>query len=351
MKLLVSALEHSANIHLKALKQKLSRETRFVGVFDKRLGDPLIDLSALAVMGFVDAVGKLPFFLRLSRQMVDLARKADKVLLIDSSGFNLPLAKKIKKRFPDKHILYYILPQAWAWQKRRIPALERTVDSLASILPFEPGHYSKKAPIAYVGHPLLDEIPTYKHGLSRTGKIAFMPGSRGAEIRRLMPVYRALRRKIPCEAFLVIPPYFHGEKIQDLYGDLSGFRLVRDAHGTLAACDFAFVCSGTATLEAALVGVPFVLSYIAKPVDFFIAKRFVKLDHIGLANIMFTKFKGYPLHPELIQDEVRVENLLNAHDSMDRNAYYDNAMQLRAYLQHGSAARVAEMIEGSNGIH
>ena len=160
-----------------------------------------------------------------------------------------------------------------------------------------------------------------------------MPGSRGAEIRRLMPVYRALRNKIDGDAFLVVPPYFHGEKIRDLYGDLSGFKVVRDAHGTLLSCDFAFVCSGTATLEAALIGVPFVLSYIAKPVDFFIAKRFVKLDHIGLANIMFTKFKGYPLHPELIQEDVRVENLLNAYASMDQNAYYDNAMQFESLLE------------------
>ena len=351
MKVLVSALEHSANIHLKALKQKLSRETRFVGIFDKQLGDPLIDLSALAIMGFVDAVAKLPFFLRLSRRMMDLAGTADKVLLIDSSGFNLPLAKKIKKRFPDKPILYYILPQAWAWQKQRIPVLERNIDSLASILPFEPTYYSKKAPITYVGHPLLDEIPAYKKGPTQTGRIAFMPGSRRSEIRRLMPVYRTLRNKIDGDAFLVIPPYFHSEKIRDLYGDLSGFKVTQDAHGTLVSCDFAFVCSGTATLEAALIGVPFVLSYIAKPVDFFIAKRFVKLEHIGLANIMFTKFKGYPLHPELIQEDVRVENLLNAYASMDPKAYYDNAMQLRAYLKHGSAARVAKMIEGRGGIH
>ena len=94
MKILVSALEHSANIHLKSLKKELKLDTEFVGIFNKELGAPIIDLSALSIMGIVDVFKKLPFFLKLNAQMVDLAKDVDKVLLIDSSGFNLPLAKK-----------------------------------------------------------------------------------------------------------------------------------------------------------------------------------------------------------------------------------------------------------------
>jgi lipid-A-disaccharide synthase len=121
MKVLVSALEHSANIHLKSLKKHLSDTTEFVGIFDKDLGEPIVDLRSLAIMGFVDALKKLRFFFKLNAQMVELAKDVDKILLIDSSGFNLPLDKKIKKRYPDKEIIYYILPQAWAWKKKRIP--------------------------------------------------------------------------------------------------------------------------------------------------------------------------------------------------------------------------------------
>jgi lipid-A-disaccharide synthase len=158
MKILVSALEHSANVHLKSLKQELSDDVEFIGIFDKDLGEPIVDLKSLAIMGFVDALKKLRYFFKLADEMLELSKDVDKVLLIDSSGFNLPLAKKIKKKYPNKEIIYYILPQAWAWKKKRIPVLAKTIDKLASILPFEPSYYPKNAPIEYVGHPLLDQI-------------------------------------------------------------------------------------------------------------------------------------------------------------------------------------------------
>ena len=143
MKILVSALEHSANVHLKSLKKEISDDVEFIGIFNKELGEPIVDLRSLAIMGFVDALKKLRFFFKLADEMVELSQEADKVLLMDSSGFNLPLAKKIKKKYPDKEIIYYILPQAWAWKKKRIPVLARTIDRLASILPFEPDYYPK----------------------------------------------------------------------------------------------------------------------------------------------------------------------------------------------------------------
>ncbi len=102
MKILVSALEHSANIHLKSLKKELSAEVEFVGIFDSDLGDSIVDLRSLAIMGFVDVIKKLRYFFKLNAQMVELASEVDKVLLIDSSGFNLPLAKKIKKNIRIK---------------------------------------------------------------------------------------------------------------------------------------------------------------------------------------------------------------------------------------------------------
>ena len=102
MKLLVSALEHSANVHLGALKAELSDDVELIGIFDSSLGEPLVDLRSLAIMGFVDALKKLRYFFKLADEMVELAAGADKVLLMDSSGFNLPLAKKIKKRYPEE---------------------------------------------------------------------------------------------------------------------------------------------------------------------------------------------------------------------------------------------------------
>jgi len=349
MKVLVSALEHSANVHLKSLKKELSNDVEFIGIFDKELGESIIDLRSLAIMGFVDAIKKLRFFLKLNNDMLELSRDADKVLLIDSSGFNLPLAKKIKKRYPDKEIIYYILPQAWAWKQKRIPVLEQTIDYLASILPFEREYYSKDAPIEYVGHPLLDQITQFKETLSdEVKKIVFMPGSRRGEISKLMPIFREVQKELGVEATIIVPKHFSKEDIKEVYGNLSGFKTANDAHDTLRDADFAFICSGTATLEASLIGTPFVLTYIAKPLDYFIASRLVKLEYIGLANIMFSKFKNRALHPEFIQKDVTAKNLLQAYKSYDRSRFLSDSKALREYLKHGSSKRVAEIIEDRN---
>ena len=347
MKVLVSAFEHSANVHLEALTKEFTTDVELVGVFNPTLGKPIVDLRALAVMGIVDALKKLPFFLSLSKKMLALVPEVDKVLLIDSSGFNLPLAKKIKKRYPDKEIIYYILPQAWAWKKKRIPVLAKTIDHLASILPFEPSYYPEGAPIEYVGHPLLDEIPQLKERRSVGKKIAFMPGSRKSEINTLMPHYIALQKALNCDATLIVPEHFK-DKIDELYGDTSDFSIAYDAHKTLYESDFAFICSGTATLEATLIGTPFVLSFIAKKLDYFIGSRLLNIEYIGLANIMFEKFDNRAIHPELVQHEVTLQNLLQAYQEMDQEKFFEDALHLRSYLQHGSSKRVAQIIEGIN---
>jgi len=349
MKILVSALEHSANIHLKSLKKHLSDDVEFIGIFDNELGDSIVDLRSLAIMGFVDAIKKIRYFFKLNTQMLELSEKADKILLIDSSGFNLPLAKKIKKRHPNKEIIYYILPQAWAWKQKRIPVLEKTINQLASILPFEQDYYSKHAPITYVGHPLLDVITEFKQELNKDIKnITFMPGSRKSEIKKLMPIFKQLQKKLNIEATIIIPTHFSKEDIKELYGNLSSFNIAHNVYKTLIDTDFAFICSGTATLEASLIGVPFILSYIAKPLDYFIASKLVKLDHIGLSNIMFSKFNQRSMHPELIQDDVTVENLLKAFYEYDRSRFLSDSKALRLYLKHGSSKNVANMIEDNN---
>jgi lipid-A-disaccharide synthase len=350
MKLLVSALEHSANVHLKALSEHLPDSVELRGIFSGDLGEPIVDLRSLAVMGFVDALKKLPFFFRLADRMVELAAEADKVLLMDSSGFNLPLAKKIKKRYPDKEVIYYILPQAWAWRKGRIPVLARTCDRLLSILPFESGHYPPGAPVEYVGHPLLDEIREFKavETLRAPGEepaIAYLPGSRRGEIRRLMPYFQELRERLPRhKALVVIPPYFTEGEIEALYGDLEAFEIVHDTHATLYRSDFAFICSGTATLEAALIGTPFVLAYQAKALDAFLVRHLTDLRYAGLANLFSLDFQGRPMHPELIQEALSTDALLAAYHGYDYERYAGDVERLRSYLGSGSSTRVAEIV-------
>jgi len=345
MKLLVSAHEHSANIHLKSLLQYLPADIELLGIFDEALGDPIADVQSLAVMGYVDAFKKLRYFLKLAEKMVTLAAQADKILLIDASGFNLPLAKKLKKKYPDKEIIYYILPEAWAWKKGRIQKLEQRIDTLASILPFEKSYYAKNAPITYVGHPLLDQIRHFKTGIqSEIKTLCFMPGSRKSIIRTLMPYFKEVAAQLDIRALLVIPQHFSKEETNELYGTLSGFEVRHDAREALLESDFAFICKGTATLEASLIGTPFVLVYKFATLDYLLYKMLVKIPFIGLGNILLKADKNRVLHPELIQGEVTAENLIHTMQSMDREQFYQDSLNLLAYLKHGSAETTAKLI-------
>ncbi|XPV68820.1 MAG: lipid-A-disaccharide synthase [Halarcobacter sp.] len=346
MKILVSALETSSNIHLKELKKYLSKSVEFQGVFDKDLGEPLYDLSHLAIMGFVDALKKINFFFKLRDEMVELAKNCDKVLLMDSSGFNLPLAKKLRETYPNKEIIYYILPQAWAWKRKRVEKLEKYCNKLCSIIPFESEIYNDKDKITYVGHPLLDEITKFKQELTQSDKIVYMPGSRKTEITNLMPIFRELSSKIKDKKhILIIPSKFDEEYIKKTYGNLSNFTISNDAHKELKEAEFGFICSGTATLEASIIGTPFVLSYIAKKIDYFIGRKFVKLPYIGLANIFFEKMGKDIIHKEYLQEDVTVDNLYGEYKNMDRQKFLKDSLILREYLKFGSSENVAKIIQ------
>ncbi|MEJ2437750.1 MAG: lipid-A-disaccharide synthase [Sulfurovaceae bacterium] len=333
MKLLVSALEPSSNVHLKAMLQH-THGIELSGIFDSSLGEPICDISQMAIMGVSDVLKKISFFKKLLNDMSEQAAYADKVLLMDSSGFNLPLAKKIKERYPNKEIIYYILPQIWASRPKRVKKLELYCDKLLGILPFEIAYY-KSGKAKYVGHPLLDEINT----------IAFLPGSRKSEIQRLFPIFKALKEKLPNKrSLLVVPATFSKQKIKEYYGDTSGFELIQDTHEALSQSEFAFICSGTATLEAALIGTPFVLTYITKKLDFFIGTKILGIKQIGLANIILGKLDGSILHEEIVQGDVNVKNLLSLYENMDRDAFLEKTDTLKKYLAHGSSEEVASII-------
>ena len=343
MKILVSALEHSANVHLKSVLEQIECNYELSGIFSQELGNPIIDMQKEAIMGFGDAIKKLPFFFKLANKMATLAKDVDKVLLIDSSGFNLPLAKKIKKLYPNKEIIYYILPQAWAWKQKRVYSLAKNVDKLLSIIPFEAKYYPNYANIEYVGHPLLDQITEFKTNISKEDKtILFMPGSRKGEITKLMPIFKELAYKFKDKTLtLAIPPHL---KNSPLYGDISQFKIVYNSKQALKEADFAFICSGTATLEAALIGTPFVLAYKAKPLDYFIGSKLIKLNYIGLANIFFEQEGKEQFHPELIQNEVTLDNLYKEYINYNRDKFLQNSKELRDYLKYGSAKRVANIL-------
>ena len=173
-----------------------------------------------------------------------------------------------------------------------------------------------------------------------------MPGSRKTEINNLLPIFKELVKKIPNKEYiLIIPAKFDDEYIKKLYGDIKEFTISKNTHEALKDVDYAFICSGTATLEAALIGTPFTLSYIAKKFDFFIGKMFVKLNFVGLANIFFEKMGKPALHSEFLQEDVSLKNLLNDYENMNRRLFFENSKLLRDYLRNGSSQNVSKIIQ------
>ena len=390
MKYLISCLEPSANLHFKEVLAHLKRldpACEICGICDEKLGSPIYKSSEFSAMGFIEI---LPLILKAKRaiaQMTRLAAECDRVLLIDSPAFNLPLARAIKESGARAEISYYILPQVWAWKPHRAEKLKAFCDNLLSIWPFEAKFFgancegdkgaasqeaeskdsalqetkdkdaapkedaarqssqsAKTAKYSFVGHPLLDEITLRKQSYEKQGKIAFMPGSRRAEISRLMPIFRALAPKFEnSERTLIIPPHLMDQR-DEIYGPLDGFSIANDTPATLKDCDFAFICSGTATLEAALIGTPFVLCYKARAFDVWLARKLVKLKHVGLANIIFDFLGEEPLHDELLQGEVSAQNLLAAYERCDAAKFKLASEKLRDYLKFGSSENVAKIL-------
>ncbi|MCX2716993.1 lipid-A-disaccharide synthase [Helicobacter sp. MIT 21-1697] len=365
-RLFVSACEPSANLHLKFLAQNLDTSTHICGVFEKETfanfpyATPSYTLKDFAIMGFFDVIKKLAFFKQAIQNMSELAAQCDVVLLMDSSSFNLPIAKILKKNALKAPVIYYILPQVWAWKSWRAKEIEAVCDYLCAILPFELAMYPNAVAqnrAFYVGHPLLDEIPTLKEQPLplENGKITFMPGSRKGEIRRIFPIFAAVAKELTNPKILVLPEHFkHLDKrtIHDIYGeDIQYFELSFDANTALLESSFAFVCSGTATLQATLIGTPLVLGYKTRTIDVMIARAFVRLKHIGLANILYNALHcGNPrlgekeIHIELIQSQLTKENLLNAYSTTNPQVFFAKAQEIRNYLAYGSATKVARLL-------
>ncbi|MDD3466492.1 MAG: lipid-A-disaccharide synthase [Campylobacterales bacterium] len=328
MKLLVSALEPSANIHLENLLHTLE-DVELGGIFDERFGKPLMSSKNFGVMGFVDVLAKVPMAKRAIKQMANMAKDYECVLLIDSPAFNIPLAKAIKEQSPHVRVVYYILPQVWAWKAKRVVVVESVTDARAAILPFEPRFWGDAK---FVGNPLMDEITDKKTEPTNSNITAFLPGSRASEIKKLMPIFREVASKIDGIKILAVPPFMDRTTIYKLYGDTTEFEVVRDAKYALTQASKAVVCSGTATLEAAIIGTPFVLVYKAKWLDYQIAKKFVNLNHIGLANIIADFEEHEEIHPELIQHDVTAENILANLAKMDEAEFLKRSTWLREKL-------------------
>lgn len=276
----------------------------------------LAGLEELSVMGVAEVVRRLPGLWRLRRRVRRrILRPGDVDLFvpIDAPAFHLSLA--IAARRHGIPVLYYVVPQVWAWRAGRARRLARACDRACAILPFEAGPLRRCGVDArFVGHPLLDRRADERATTSRepggeqAPALALFPGSRPQEVDRMLPLFAAAARRVrrlrPETRVLVATA---PEVPTALYGDRPPGRLVSAAAAT-AAATVALSKSGTVTLELALAGVPMVVSHRVSPLTYRIARRLVRVDHIALVNLV----AGRRIVPELVQDEATPEGLAEA---------------------------------------
>ncbi|MCU0580313.1 MAG: lipid-A-disaccharide synthase [Desulfobacterota bacterium] len=358
----IVAGEASGDLHGSLLVEALQRSgrpLRFFGLGGARLGRRGVEMVSpppLNVVGFTEVffrIGQIfRAFQRMKRALV--SRRADLLILIDYPDLNLRLA-----RFAHKHrvpVLFYISPQVWAWRTGRVETIRRFVDRLAVILPFEEEFFKARGlAVEFVGHPLLDLLPPGAGGPEaeipegdpdRRQRVALLPGSRPAEVQRILPVLletaRRLTEQFPgrLEFLLPLAPTLDPGAVQACLDPLRqegvAIRLLSgEERDQWKRCDLALVASGTVTLEAALWGVPTIIVYKVSPVNYWIAQRLIQVPYIGLVNWV----AGKKIVAELIQDQATPEALIDE----ARSLLTDQGR--RAALQR-ELARVKEKIGG-----
>ena len=284
--------------------------------------DVTIDFSELAVMGLVEVLKKYRHLKSVFNQMVELLKnqRPDLLILVDYPGFNLKLAKQAKKL--GIPVVYYISPKVWAWRKGRVKTIQRVVDKMLVLFPFEVPIYEQAGvPVNCVGHPLVDAVKRTlttqqakeKLGLQQDNKvIGLFPGSRRSEVDILLPLMIQAAERIHQQypESQVVVPLAPGLSRDTLGPVLAASPLPiqlidSDFYELTSACDAIVAASGTVTLEIALLGVPHFICYRVSPVTYKIMRRLVRIPYVGLCNIV----TGKALITEVLQDDVTVERL------------------------------------------
>ena len=366
---MIVAGEASGDLHgahlvreMKALDPSLA----FCGVGGQRLEGEGVRLvarsSEMGVVGFTEVFSKLLLivgvFFRLRRML--RAEKPDLLILIDYPDFNLRLAAAAKKA--GVPVFYYISPQVWAWRKNRIHRIRRVVDRMAVILPFEKDVYAQMGvDVDFVGHPLLDAVArtrSREEALAAFGLrdaqpiVAILPGSREKEVTTLLPemagAAEILARDFPGAQFVLpradtVDPGL----VQRILSRQRAAVRVLDGqmYDAVGLADAAMVASGTATLETALLETPMVIAYRISPLTAAVGKRFIRVEHIGLVNLI----AGKRLAPELVQEDASASRLAAEikallSDRERRDAIRSELAAIRHKLGEPGAARRAAAI-------
>jgi lipid-A-disaccharide synthase len=307
----ISAGEPSADAHAAAVAAALRR--RIPGVELEALGGPLLEragvrvldrMESYSVVGFVEALAKIPAHYRLLRRIKQSfhAKRYDLVILVDYPGYHLRAAAAAAAA--GIPVLYYIAPQMWAWGPKRVRKLA-PVNQLAVILPFEEKFFRERGVAAtFVGHPLKDRpAPPARSDARRTlgldpGRptLGLFPGSRRQEVKRHWPIFREAAAQVAA-ARPDVQIIAAGTRDAE-YPDPGAIKVhLGDPLPVFAAADAGICKSGTTTLEAAIADVPMVITYRVHPITSYIAFRLVQVPWVGLVNLV----AGYEVAPEFLQ--------------------------------------------------
>ena len=328
---------------LKSLKPDL-KITGIGGDKMKSAGMELIyHTDQMAFLGFVEVVKHLPLIRKAQKKLIDVIRKEEIscVVLIDYPGFNLSIAKKLKPL--GVKIIYYVSPQLWAWAEGRVKKIRKLVDKMLVVFPFEVDFYKKEnVNVEYVGHPLLERINQYKFlsrdeffskfSLDKEKEILLvMPGSRKQEVKKIFPgVIKAAHRLAADFNLQVVVS--RSKNIDEKYfqqdSGLEKFITIEDHNYELMKYShFGIIKSGTSTLEAGFFTLPMIVVYKTSPLTYLIGKQLVKLDRIGMVNILLDEM----VVPELIQSEANLVNIFDKASKIlsDKQVYENIKLKLR----------------------
>ncbi len=323
----------------------------------------LYDVRQTAIMGFLEVLRHAGLVRRMWRDILRRveSRPPDLAILVDYPGFNLRLARALKRR--GLRVLYFICPQVWAWHRSRIWTLARTVDRLLVIFPFERELFRDTGlTVDFVGHPFVDELTGFTTApLAEWGsgqpRVGLLPGSRRQEVRRILPIMLAAAEQIrvrhPNAAFIVAAANdVTAELARRLIAQRSprsvGFSVaVGRTRDVLRQATAAWVTSGTATLEAALLDCPQVVVYRAHPLSYLLGRCLIRVPYIGMVNLI----AGRGICPELIQHEATPARLADVIEPLLTDTPQRQAMLLGYHEVHtklgqpGAAARAAEILD------
>jgi lipid-A-disaccharide synthase len=296
-------------------------QLQFFGVGGDRMRaagcETVVDAKDLAVVGITEILSHLPKIYGLFRKVIAAAdaHPPDLAIMIDSPAFNWRVARQMRKR--GIPVVYYVCPQFWAWRQGRVRLLRKYVDKALVIFPFEEKFYRDRGVDAiFVGHPLADltkpEVSrkdyAAQHGLEAAKAwITLMPGSRVKEVCMNLPVIleSAARLGQGFEFLLPVAPTLDRTWLESLIGKRVSVRLVREALPALVHSRAGIIASGTATVEAALMGTPFVMVYRVSPVTYLLGRSRVRVPHFAMVNLI----AGREIVPELVQQDFTGERV------------------------------------------